>query len=133
MLKIKEPTVIEIYGKPQGQGDVAKVNCIVGSTLQGTVNFPGQVDTVSCRMYKTISYTGLPWYPPMSIDMYTGTICSITGLDTLEFTIDPKEINAPTGAINGELYAVKFVGTCTGINPIKSTMDLVIEMKEDIL
>jgi len=64
---------------------------------------------------------------------FTGAAAGLTGVNKeCSFTVDTSLINAPTGVIDSEIYALKLTAGHTGIFAVKCVADIVINIKAEV-
>ena len=129
---ISESIGYSIYGKTVTDRPVL-VECKPEATVQGEIHLSANADVFSASVYQTQSPTGVDKYEALGSDLFTGTILGYTGLNSdIAFTFVPSEINSPTGAIDGEYYGLKFIGTETGVFGGKTVADVIVKMTADL-
>ena len=130
---IKEDLEYTIYGKKASDRPVL-AQCKPDATLQGTVHFNRSMDVYAAEVYAVQSPTGVSAYETVGSNLYTGSILGFTGYGSdAAFTFVPSSINTPTGAIDGELYGIKVIGSETGIFGGRAVADVIVEMNSDLV
>jgi hypothetical protein len=131
-VNIEKQIIYSVYGKTT-TSEPCLVQAKPDETVQGTVTFPGNMSTFDGRLYRTSSPTGSNPYVLEGSNFFTGSIAGLTGVaKECSFVVDLSQVNAPTGAQSGELYALKILAGYTGIFGTKSVADVIITVKAEV-
>jgi hypothetical protein len=129
---IQEDLTYSIYGK-NVTGRPVVVECKPDATCDGQIHLSHDADVFEAKVYKVLAPTGGDGYAIQGQDLYTSNICGYTGYQSdIVFSLVPSAIDAPTGALSGDLYGLKFIASETGIFGTKAVADVIVKIKADL-